>query len=124
MRTRAELRQGGRYGFKTEGSIYLCPQLLTQPDERFLQTIRTAEHKDLESEKTVAVKRNSSSTGFWASDYPLNARFAQSAAPEPFRSCPFFQFAPGQQASTLSCALPMPLPPEVAKGIMVLPEKS
>ena len=64
MRTRAELRQGGRYGFKTEGSIYLCPQLLTQPDERFLQTIRTAEHKDLESEKTVAVKRNSSSPGF------------------------------------------------------------
>ena len=32
-------------------------------------------------------------------------------------------FAPGQLGASFSLVLPMPLPPEVAKGMMVLPFK-
>ena len=56
--------------------------------------------------------------------HPFRMRFAQSLAPEPFRSCPLFQFALGQWACMLFSAFPMPLPPEVAKAIIVFPEKS
>ena len=39
-------------------------------------------------------------------------------------SLPFFQLAWGQWDFRLRSAFSIPLPPEVAKGITVLPEKS
>ena len=52
------------------------------------------------------------------------AHLASSLSDIPFIIFPLFQFAFGHTAESTFTVLPIPLPPEVAKGITVLPEKS
>lgn len=56
--------------------------------------------------------------------YMLFTQFSSSLSETPFSILPFIQFALGQRGLSTSTVLPIPLPPEVAKGIIVLPEKS
>ena len=50
--------------------------------------------------------------------------FEESSDKFPFSSLPWSSVAPGQLGPSFSFVFPIPLPPEVAKGIIVLPEKS
>lgn len=50
--------------------------------------------------------------------------FRESSDRFPFNSLPCSSAAPGQLGFSFAFVFPIPLPPEVAKGIIVLPEKS
>ena len=52
------------------------------------------------------------------------AQSASALSDAPFTTFPAFQSAFGQSFLSSSTVLPMPLPPEVAKGTTILPERS
>ena len=56
--------------------------------------------------------------------YGFARKFLISCSEAPVSMRPSFQSVPGHRGLSCSSVLPRPLPPEVAKGISVLPEKS
>ena len=50
--------------------------------------------------------------------------FSSACATTPFSIFPSSKIAPGQLGASFSFVLPIPLPPEVANGTIILPEKS